>query len=149
MSSSPVHELPARLLNLLLDLLSYALGFAVIGRFWLVHHRIFGVLSVWDGRLMALNLPFLGFADPIPFTSVYWPLRRPTRGRELFRGSHRSGKLDELGPNGPCKAPEVPDAGISIFVSCRRADTPGYTGWLSYCLEEKTGARTFFVMSTP
>lgn len=46
LSKQSVHELPARLLELLPDLLSYALGFAVIGRFWLVHHRIFGVLSV-------------------------------------------------------------------------------------------------------
>lgn len=64
-----VHELPVRLLRLGPDLFSYALGFAVIGRFWLVHHRIFGVLSAWDGRLMALNLLFLGFAGLVPFTS--------------------------------------------------------------------------------
>lgn len=69
LSKQSLHELPDRRLELAPDLLSSALGFAVIGRFWLVHHRIFGVLNAWDGRLMALNLLFLGFAGLIPFTS--------------------------------------------------------------------------------
>ena len=38
----------------------------------------------------------------------------------------------------------MPDAEISIFVSYRRADTPGYAGWLSYCLEEKYGRENVF-----
>ena len=36
------------------------------------------------------------------------------------------------------------DAAISIFVSYRRADTRGYAGWLSYCLEERYGRANVF-----
>ena len=69
LSDRLVDELPAKLFALAPDLLSYALGFAVIGRFWIVHHRVLGLLSAWDGRLMALNLIFLAFVGLIPFTS--------------------------------------------------------------------------------
>jgi uncharacterized membrane protein len=51
------------------DLLAYALSFAVIGRLWLVHHRFFGEITHFDGRLMTLNLFYLGFVVLIPFTS--------------------------------------------------------------------------------
>jgi uncharacterized membrane protein len=51
------------------DLLAYALSFAVIGRLWLVHHRFFGEITHFDGRLMALNLVYLGFVVLIPFSS--------------------------------------------------------------------------------
>jgi TIR domain len=33
---------------------------------------------------------------------------------------------------------------FKIFVSYRRADAPGYAGWLSYCLEEKYGQENVF-----
>jgi uncharacterized membrane protein len=39
------------------DLFAYALSFAVIGRFWLVHHRFFGEVTGFDSRLIWLN-PF-------------------------------------------------------------------------------------------
>ena len=47
--------------------IAYALSFAVIGRFWLVHHRFFGDIAGFDSRLMALNLFYLGLdrADPL------------------------------------------------------------------------------------
>jgi uncharacterized membrane protein len=51
------------------DLLAYALSFAVIGRLWLVHHRFFGDVTSFDGRLMGLNLVYLGFVVLIPFSS--------------------------------------------------------------------------------
>jgi uncharacterized membrane protein len=31
------------------QLLSYAISFAVIGRFWIVHHRFFGEVTAFDG----------------------------------------------------------------------------------------------------
>jgi uncharacterized membrane protein len=50
-------------------LLAYAISFAVIGRFWFVHHRFFGEVTAFDGRLIALNLLYLGWIVLIPFSS--------------------------------------------------------------------------------
>ncbi|MDX6634357.1 MAG: potassium channel family protein [Solirubrobacterales bacterium] len=51
------------------DFLAYAISFAVIGRFWLVHHRFFAEVEAFDGRLIGLNLVYLGFIVLIPFSS--------------------------------------------------------------------------------
>lgn len=51
------------------NFLSYAISFAVIGRFWLVHHRFFGEVTAFDGRLIGLNMLYLGFIVLIPFSS--------------------------------------------------------------------------------
>jgi uncharacterized membrane protein len=51
------------------DFLAYAISFAVIGRFWLVHHRFFAEVEAFDGRLLGLNLAYLAFVVLIPFSS--------------------------------------------------------------------------------
>ncbi len=51
------------------DLFAYALSFAVIGRFWVVHHRVFGEMTGFDGRLIGLNLFYLAWIVLIPFSS--------------------------------------------------------------------------------
>jgi uncharacterized membrane protein len=51
------------------NLLAYAISFAVIGRFWLVHHRFFGEVTAFDSRLIALNMFYLGWIVLIPFSS--------------------------------------------------------------------------------
>ncbi len=51
------------------DLLAYALSFAVIGRFWIVHHRFFGEVTAFNGRLLALNIFYLAWIALIPFSS--------------------------------------------------------------------------------
>ena len=51
------------------DLLAYGLSFAVIGRFWLIHHRFFSEVIGFDGRLLALNLFYLAWIGLIPFSS--------------------------------------------------------------------------------
>ena len=51
------------------DLFAYAISFAVIGRFWVVHHRFFGEVTGFDGRLIALNLFYLAWIVLIPFSS--------------------------------------------------------------------------------
>jgi uncharacterized membrane protein len=48
---------------------AYAISFAVIGRFWLVHHRFFSEVEAFDGRLIGLNLVYLGSIVLIPFSS--------------------------------------------------------------------------------
>jgi len=49
--------------------LAYAISFAVIGRFWLVHHRFFGEVKAFNSRLLWLNILYLGFIVLIPFSS--------------------------------------------------------------------------------
>jgi uncharacterized membrane protein len=47
--------------------LAYVLTFALVGRFWVVHHNLFETLERFDGRLMALNLFFLMMIALMPF----------------------------------------------------------------------------------
>jgi len=49
------------------QLLSYALSFAVIGRYWVAHHGMFRTLRRVNGPLLALNLVLLGFIALLPF----------------------------------------------------------------------------------
>lgn len=51
------------------DVFAYAISFAVIGRFWVVHHRFFGEVTRFDNRLIALNLFYLAWIVLIPFSS--------------------------------------------------------------------------------
>jgi uncharacterized membrane protein len=51
------------------DFLAYAISFAVLGKYWLAHHRFFSALARFDGRLMGLNLLYLSFIALVPFTS--------------------------------------------------------------------------------
>ena len=57
------------LVDLLPSLAAYALSFALVGRYWLVHHRLFEDLRTFDGSLMGLNLLFLAFIGLVPFSS--------------------------------------------------------------------------------
>jgi len=50
------------------ELLSYALSFWVIGRFWLIHHRMFRLVRRADAALLTFNLLLLLFIALIP-----WP----------------------------------------------------------------------------
>lgn len=51
------------------NFVAYAISFAVIGRFWLVHHRFFSEVKAFDGRLLSLNILYLSFVVLIPFGS--------------------------------------------------------------------------------
>jgi uncharacterized membrane protein len=62
-------ELGTALWNERQDVLAYAISFAVIGRFWIIHHRFFGEVTGFDGRLIALNLFYLAWIVLIPFSS--------------------------------------------------------------------------------
>jgi uncharacterized membrane protein len=57
------------LLNQHEALLAYAISFAVIGRFWVVHHSFFSDVKAFDSRLIALNMLYLGWIVLIPFSS--------------------------------------------------------------------------------
>jgi uncharacterized membrane protein len=62
-------EVTHQLLNQWDNLLAFGISFAVIGRFWLVHHRFFSEIDAFDGRLLALNLLYLASIVLIPFSS--------------------------------------------------------------------------------
>jgi uncharacterized membrane protein len=49
--------------------LAYAISFAVIARFWIVHHSFFSEVKAFDSRLIGLNMLYLGFLVLIPFSS--------------------------------------------------------------------------------
>lgn len=68
LSGAQVDELPQRLADLGPEFWSFLLSFAVIGRFWVGHHRMFAALGRIDGRLTVLNLAYLaGIAFmPVP-----------------------------------------------------------------------------------
>ncbi|MGZ8665584.1 MAG: TMEM175 family protein [Solirubrobacterales bacterium] len=51
------------------DLYAFALSFAVIGRFWVIHHRFFTDVRGFDGRLLTINLVYLFWMVTIPFSS--------------------------------------------------------------------------------
>ena len=51
------------------ELLAYFLSFVVVGRFWLIHHRMFQTVGAFDSRLMSLNLAYLSFVVLVPFTT--------------------------------------------------------------------------------
>ena len=51
------------------DLFAYAVSFAVIGKFWLSHHRFYGTLERFNNTLMGLNMFYLAWVVLVPFTS--------------------------------------------------------------------------------
>jgi uncharacterized membrane protein len=70
------------------DLFAYALSFAVIGRFWIVHHRFFGEVTGFDSRLIALNLFYLAWIVLIPFSSqVFGDYGGSTAAEVLYAGN--------------------------------------------------------------
>jgi uncharacterized membrane protein len=62
-------DLGAALRDLGPNFLAYFIGFAVIGLFWINHHRFFEQLERFDFRLLWLNLLFLSLVCLLPFTT--------------------------------------------------------------------------------
>jgi uncharacterized membrane protein len=62
-------DLGAALRDLGPNVLAYFIGFAVIGLFWINHHRFFDQLERFDSRLLWLNLLFLSMICLLPFTT--------------------------------------------------------------------------------
>jgi uncharacterized membrane protein len=50
--------------------ISFAISFAVIGRYWLAHHSYFSALKGIDRGLIALNLVYLAFIAFMPFPTA-------------------------------------------------------------------------------
>jgi uncharacterized membrane protein len=63
-------KLDHALSNLGDNIVSYFIGFAVIGLFWVGHHYFFNSLRGFDGRLLWLNLLYLSFIGLLPFSTA-------------------------------------------------------------------------------
>ena len=66
---TPGEDLGDALVDLLPSIGAYALAFALVGRFWVIHHNLFEKLRGFDRTLMALNLLFLALIVLIPFSA--------------------------------------------------------------------------------
>ena len=51
------------------EFFGFVLSFAVIGQFWSNHHRLFGFVKDYNGKLIWLNLLMLFWIVLVPFTS--------------------------------------------------------------------------------
>jgi uncharacterized membrane protein len=49
------------------EIISFAVSFYVIGRYWLAHHWFFSRVERIDRRMLSLNLVYLGFVAFLPF----------------------------------------------------------------------------------
>jgi uncharacterized membrane protein len=109
-----VDQLADALNDLTANIVSFFISFAVIGRYWVAHHRFFGLLARADGRLVGINLVYLGFVAFLPFptallgtyfenplsVAMYAVMVAIISGLEvvLFRHAHRRGLLSQEMP---------------------------------------------------
>jgi uncharacterized membrane protein len=62
-------ELPHAIGDLGQQFVSYFVGFAVMGLFWLEHHRFFARVREFDQTLLVVNLAYLSLIALMPFTT--------------------------------------------------------------------------------
>ena len=62
-------DLGNALVDLIPSFLAYAIAFALVGRYWVIHHNLFERFVNFDGRLMALNLTYLALIVLVPFSA--------------------------------------------------------------------------------
>ena len=58
------------LVDLRPELVTFFVGFAVIGRYWLAHHRMCAALGAVSTTFMAVNLVYLAFVAFMPFPTA-------------------------------------------------------------------------------
>jgi uncharacterized membrane protein len=66
-SGGSARDMLEALKDALPEIVSFAVSFYVIGRYWLVHHWFFSRLEGMDRRMLSLNLVYLGFIAFLPF----------------------------------------------------------------------------------
>jgi uncharacterized membrane protein len=100
--------------DLLPEIVSFVISFAVIGRYWLAHHHTFARLAALDYGLIGWNLLYLAFIAFLPFptallgsyfenpisVALYGLLAGLVSGLEVvvFRHAHRHGLLSRSMP---------------------------------------------------
>jgi uncharacterized membrane protein len=65
-----VHELLDELNDRSAEVISFFISFAVIGRYWVAHHRFFALIGAFDYPLIAVNLVYLAFIAFLPFPTA-------------------------------------------------------------------------------
>jgi uncharacterized membrane protein len=68
-SGIPADRLWHEIWELREDFIAFGISFAVIARFWVIHHRFFGEVRAFDSHLIHLNLFYLAWIVLIPFSS--------------------------------------------------------------------------------
>jgi uncharacterized membrane protein len=67
-------DAPSSMLSALDDLVpqlvAYGVGFLLLAKYWLAHHRFMSRIGAIDGRFMGLNLTYLGFVALLPFPTA-------------------------------------------------------------------------------
>lgn len=63
------HALVQYLSEILLKFLGLIISFAVVGQYWMIHHRIFGYIKKYSTGLLWVNLLFLFSIIILPFSS--------------------------------------------------------------------------------
>jgi uncharacterized membrane protein len=58
------------LLSLIPNYIGFLISFAVVGRFWIGHHSLFGYIADFDRRVLVRNLIFLGVIAFMPFPTA-------------------------------------------------------------------------------
>lgn len=61
-----------KLAELLPKFIGFLVSFLLIGQYWIVHHRLFGYVINFTGRLVWLNLFFLLAAALMPFSTGFY-----------------------------------------------------------------------------
>lgn len=56
--------------DLVPEIVSFFISFAVIGRYWVAHHQFFALLRSVDYRLIWINLVYLAFVAFLPFPTA-------------------------------------------------------------------------------
>lgn len=59
------------LANLIPNFVGYFISFAVIGLFWIGHHRAFSLARRYDPRILGWNMAMLGVIAFMPFVTAY------------------------------------------------------------------------------
>jgi len=65
------HDHIASLANLLPAFIGYFISFAVVGNFWMGHHRAFSLASHYHPRILIWNMALLAMVAFMPFATAY------------------------------------------------------------------------------
>jgi len=66
------HKLAESLGEMIPKFIGFFISFMIIGKYWTVHHRLFGFVVNFNERLLWLNLFFLLAVILMPFTSAFY-----------------------------------------------------------------------------
>ena len=61
----------AELVKLIPSLVGWVISFAVIGLFWMGHHRAFAMTARYNGRILGWNMAMLGTMAFMPFATAF------------------------------------------------------------------------------